>query len=823
MALALIERAAVTPDRAAAWDVDRCLTYAELEAQVSSVAGRIAERRGKLGTCGVLPLVVGRDLGSLVAINAAIRAGVPFTPLDAGLSRQALAQFLHRIDDPTVAVVGDADGAAALPAGVEVISALGARGGGLDPVPVQADAMARLLFTSGSTGEPKGVMSSWASIDGFLDDRLMAPPPGIADPRGLGIAPMSFAAGVVVALRPALGTAVSLLDPNAHDPLDLLERVDADRLTSVSLVPSHILTVLDRWPSGRRLEHVRLVTTFGEPLEWSMVPTIRRLLTGSANIINIYGATEGGVGSLGFVIGADTPIGTGRVPLGVPLDPEQVRLEPISDAADGADPLYELTCRGPRVALGYWREPELTARAFGTDEDGTRVWRSGDLVRQDADGIVAFVGRRDNVVKINGKLVEPSEPERVIGAFPGIRRAVVLVQPAPRGGQRLVAHVEVEPDATLDPADVRRGVSEQVAAHLVPAVMVRHDVMPLTDRGKIDRQALVSAPVEPWRDRASVRRPEAFEVAALGVVADVLGVDGLGPDDDLWSVGLDSLGATELLSALQDFGWPAMPESVLLEHRTVAALNQLRLGFIPTGKAIWVNAQATGVPVVCVLPAAGDALTFRRLAQEIGPGHPVGIVRQFDPLSSDPPLRTVPDLAAGVRGTVGPTVGRRAHVVVGYSASGVVAYEYARQCAADGIECRVVLLDCVAGALAFADLPSGLPRGALPRRLRRAARQAWLRALPAMSMPQRERSYALYEIANHAMVEFSPPVTDLAVTFFRATRADLPSPIESWGRVVSDLAVVDLDCDHFEILDVPHITAVAQMIHGAVDPLRRPV
>ena len=142
--------------------------------------------------------------------------------------------------------------------------------------------------------------------------------------------------------------------------------------------------------------------------------------------------------------------------------------------------------RGPRVAMGYWRDRALTARAFGVDTDGTRFWRSGDLVRPDDEGLLHFVGRRDNVVKINGKLVEPSEPERVLGSIPGVRRGVVLVQPAPRGGSRLVAHLEVDDTGAPTPAEVRTAVVDRVAAHLVPAVLVRHDHLPLTERGKVD-------------------------------------------------------------------------------------------------------------------------------------------------------------------------------------------------------------------------------------------------------------------------------------------------------------------------------------------------
>ena len=813
VALALRDRARETPDRVAAWDVSRSLTYAELDALVGALALRIAERRDVLGPCGVIPLVVGRDVGSLVAINAAIRAGVPFAPLDASLAPAALAGLLHRIDDPAVAVVAHDGLAGALPAGVAAMSALGRPGDELDPAQVDAGSMGRLLFTSGSSGEPKGVVSSWQSIDGFVDDPLLAPPPGVDDHRALGAAPMSFAAGVVTALRPALGTAVSILDPNAHDPVDLLERIDADRLNTIALVPSHIVTVLDRWPAGRRLESVRSMMAFGEPLEWSMVPVMRRLLPDTAVVVNVYGATEGGRPGIAMLIGAATPTGAGRVPLGRPIDATSIRLEPISDDPD--DPVEIVAC-GPRVAQGYWRDPELTARVFGEDPDGTRFWRSGDLVRPDVNGLLGFVGRRDNVVKINGKLVEPSEPERVLGDQPGIRRAVVLVQPAPRGGQRLVAHVETVDDPTPDPAEVRRAVSEQVAAHLVPAVIVRHERLPITGRGKIDRQALLAADAVPWHRPSSGRAPTLNEAAVLAVAAEVLGSSGFGPDDDLWDLGLDSLGATELLSTLQDFGWQSLPESVLLEHRSAAAIAALRGRAVPSGAPIWLNTAGTGPTVLCVLGPSSDALTFRRLAQELAPDRPVGILRQFDPAAPAAPLRNVPDIAAGVRraAEAGP-VGRPA-VVVGYSGSGVVAYELSRQLANDGVEVAVVLLDAPAGA-STGVLMNGRDTAtvALGRRLRRGARQALVRALPAGTLPQRERAFALFDLASKAAQEYVLPPSDVPVTLFRARHGGLPGLAESWREAATDVTVIDLDCDHDSILGAPHIGIVAEYIRGA--------
>ncbi len=811
VAVALREQARQSPERAAVWDLNRRITYAELDALVGALALRIAEARGDLGEYGVLPLVVGRGVASVVTINAAIRAGVPFAPVDTGLPPAALASILHRLDDPQVAVVADPAPTTRLPGGIRVIPALQPTREALDPQPVDAAALGRIIFTSGSSGEPKGVMVSWFCMDSYVDDPVLRPAPDVDD-RALNLAPMSFAMGALAAMRPALGTAVSTLDPNALDPLDLLERVDADRLTSVALVPSHVASVVDRWPAGRRLESVRAVNAYGEALEWPMVAAMRPLLPQTSVIVNYYGSTETVIAATYLVIDAATPLGTGRVPMGRPATSDRVRLEPVPGLEGDRDAPQELVVRTPRLSMGYWRDEEATARAYGRDPDGTPFWRTGDLVRADADGVLHFVGRADNVVKINGKLVEPSEPERALGAIAGIRRAVVLVQPSPRGGQRLVAHVEVDPASGLEPAEVRRVVADQVAPHLVPAVLVRHAALPLTARDKVDRQALLRAEPEPWHRQSSDRPATLNEAAVLSVAAEVLGFDGFGPDDDLWELGLDSLGATELLATLTDFGWAALPESVLLEHRTAAAIASLRGQFVPAGDAIWLNTEGGGPLVACVLGPSSDALTFRRLAQELAPDHPVGILRQFDPAGTADVPRTVTEIAASVRRSAerGPTA--RPAVVVGYSGSGVVAYDLARQYAADGVDVHVVLIDAPAGARTVIDQGRFGGNGALAARLRRSARQALVRALPAAALPQKERAYARFDLAGKASQEYQPPVTDLPVTLFRATHSGLPDLEDAWTGTTPNLTVIELDCDHDAILGTPHVGVIADHV-----------
>ncbi|MFC7643973.1 hypothetical protein ACFQX6_26890 [Streptosporangium lutulentum] len=150
-----------------------------------------------------------------------------------------------------------------------------------------------------------------------------------------------------------------------------------------------------------------------------------------------------------------------------------------------AEGVGEIAVRSPYLALGYWRDPERTAERFTTDDDGRRVYRTGDLGRELPDGTLVCLGRRDRQIKVRGFRVEPAEVEAHLAGQPGVARAVVTL-----AGDRLVAHVQPSAAAVLDPAAMRRTAAEVLPDHLVPAAIVVLDALPLTPTGKVDVQAL---------------------------------------------------------------------------------------------------------------------------------------------------------------------------------------------------------------------------------------------------------------------------------------------------------------------------------------------
>lgn len=443
---------------------------------------------------------------------------MPLVPLDAA---EPLPRLRQMLDIARPGILLDATGTLGdelLDRRVVAVDRPLASASAIAPRAVDPEAVSSMFFTSGSTGTPKAVVrtgrdlaKSWRIWE---HPRLLGP-----WTHSAVFAPLNFVAGNVFAVQlPALGRRATLIDLEAVPPSQIPSLLERSGIDCMAVTPS-LVRALHASLGGRRLPTVRHVMTFGEGLDWSVVSEIRRLCAEQVTVQSLYAASEAAGVLVEHSIGPEVPAATGTTPLGVPLDPSNVRLEPL----DGSEDLYELVVVGD-VVEKYEAAPELTARRFGIGEDGRRYWRSGDLVSVQADGLLHFRGRRDDMVKVNGRLIEPAEIEAVLRSVAGVRDAVVHPQDLDHGRLRLVAHIECEGDTTA--SGIRRSLMDRLPHYLIPAVLVRHKRLPLTDRGKVDRNWLRERNHEPWRDATasplgdSERGPERGPETLRGQVND---------------------------------------------------------------------------------------------------------------------------------------------------------------------------------------------------------------------------------------------------------------------------------------------------------------
>jgi long-chain acyl-CoA synthetase len=440
------------PDREAVVDGERRLTFAELAERVEAVAGSLAAAGVRRGDRVAVVMPNGAD--AAIAIYAAMRAGAAFVPLPHGAKPERLRRLTAHCGARVVLT-----GLAGLPRGAA------------PPALPEEDDLASVIYTSGSTGEPKGATFAHrnmtfvaGSIVSYLglgrDDRILCPLP-LAHTYGLYHLIMAVRVGATL-----------VLDPGAALAGRIVGALERERITFLPGVPTTWELLTSRAGAARELPHLRTLTNAGAALGPDQVAAVRATFPG-ARLFCMYGQTE--CKRVCYLPPEELDARPGSVGVAIPGTEAWV-------ADDG-----ELMVRGEHVMLGYWDDPAATARKLIVEPDGGRVLRTGDLFRQDADGYLYFVARKDDIIKSRGEKVAPLEVEHVLLRAPGVAEAAVVGAPDRLLGEAVVAHVA---GADLDAIALRRHCATQLEAHLVPKEFRLHAALPRTHSGKVDRAAL---------------------------------------------------------------------------------------------------------------------------------------------------------------------------------------------------------------------------------------------------------------------------------------------------------------------------------------------
>ncbi|HEU0077788.1 MAG TPA: condensation domain-containing protein, partial [Longimicrobiaceae bacterium] len=454
------------------------------------------------------------------------------------------------------------------------VASLSEPGGGLPEV--APESLAYVIYTSGSTGQPKGVLTTHGGAANYLAF--------LADEYGLGpadtvlqLATPTFDASIRETLGPLTVGARLVLTAAGEtaEPRRVLERVREHGVTAImAVVPSVLRPILaEAGQSGETAEispSLRLLLASGEPLPVADVRRAHEVFGSDLRVVNQWGATECTMSSTLHTVADDeaTPI----APVGVPihdtrvfvLDPE---LEPTPLGVPG-----EAYLATPGLARGYGGRPELTAERFVPDpfsgEPGARMYRVGDRVRRRRDGVLEFLGRVDQQVKVQGVRVEPGEVETALRAHPSVSAAAVVAREERPGEARLVAYVVAGDDAEPTAAELRAYLADRLPSYMVPASWVSLDALPLLPNGKLDRRALPDPDTSAIEAEYVAPRTPTEEILA-GIWAEVLRVERVGAADDFFSLGGHSLLATRMTARVREAFGVDLPLRTLFEAPTV--------------------------------------------------------------------------------------------------------------------------------------------------------------------------------------------------------------------------------------------------------------
>ncbi|NEC09402.1 non-ribosomal peptide synthetase, partial [Streptomyces sp. SID7909] len=506
------------------------------------------------GPGALVGIALPRSAAQLVAALGTLTAGAAYLPLDPDHPAERLA-FLRADSGISVETATDP--------GPEDLDRLPDAPPAPAP-PALADP-AYVLYTSGSTGVPKGVEVSHGALANLLAALRDTTGTGPGS-RWLGLTSLSFDISTVELFLPLVtgGTVVLVPEGRHRDGTALAELVDRHRLTHVQATPSGWRTVL---AAGLHAPDL-VALTGGEALPDALA---RELRTAVGRLVNVYGPTETTVWSTAAELGPDDPVTIGRPLANTRTYVLDALLQPLPQGLTG-----ELYIGGDGVAHGYRGRPGLTASRFVPDPfgpPGARLYRTGDLVRRTADGRLAFAGRSDTQVKVRGHRIELGEIDTALGSHPQVAQAVTVLRETPDGESgRLVAYVVAAPDRVPPtPQALRDHLARSLPAAALPDAYVALDAMPLTPNGKLDRAALP----EPPRERVTGESPvedagdEGVTATVLAIWREVLDLDDLGPDEDLFDLGGHSLTITAIAGRIHKEYGVAVPFDVFFDSPTV--------------------------------------------------------------------------------------------------------------------------------------------------------------------------------------------------------------------------------------------------------------
>ncbi|MER5354554.1 amino acid adenylation domain-containing protein [Kitasatospora sp. NPDC002551] len=726
----LFEAAALAhPEAVAAGYDGHTLTYRELGARADRVARLLAARGIGPGT--IVALALPRSLDLVVGLLAVAKSGAAYLPLDPEYPADRLAYMLA--DAAPAALITDRATAPRMPEHqVPQLLVDGGESDGYPAVPLaqhertrplRAEDTAYVIYTSGSTGRPKGVpvthhnvVRLFSATDhwfGFGADDVWTLFHSYA---------FDFSVWELWGALLHGGRLVVVPHLVSRDPAAFLDLLARERVTVLNQTPSafYQLSAADRERPGSELA-LRYVVFGGEALELGRLDDwYERHADDAPTLVNMYGITETTVHVSYIALDrASAAAGTGST-IGVNIPDLRVYvldryLQPVPPGVTG-----EMYVAGAGLARGYLGRPALSSERFVADphavlfgERGTRMYRSGDLARRRADGVLEYFGRADQQVKIRGFRIELGEIEAVLAAHPAVADAAVIVREDVPGDKRLVGYAVLAPGAERVTAEeLRTRTAADLPVHMVPSAVVLLERLPLTANGKLDRRVLPAPDAPAAGAGRPPRNPREQQLCEL--FAEVLGVPAVGVDDDFFALGGHSLLVVRLAGRIRAVLGLEVGIGTLFQAPTVAALDTALAADTPGADALDVllplrpTAPGRRAPLFAVHPAGGLSWCYTGLIRNLPADVPIyGLQAQGvgAATSGEPLPATMEELAAHYVDRLREVQPEGPYRLLGWSTGGIIAHAMAARLQELG--CAVELLAVLDAypAEGFRDLP----------------------------------------------------------------------------------------------------------------------
>ncbi|GAA0960534.1 amino acid adenylation domain-containing protein [Actinocorallia libanotica] len=813
------ELAAARPDAVAIRHGGASITYAELDERSGRLAGRLAA----LGVGAETPVAMLLERGPqvLVATLAVLKAGGYYVPIHHSYPDERRAWALRESGAPVLlldeafADPGFAHDARTVRVDLPVDGAVA------PPVPVAPGALAYAIFTSGSTGLPKSVGVAHREVVDFATDTEVR----TGGERVLVFSAHAFDASTYEMWTPLLNGGTAVIAPPGDLDTDGFARLAGEERLTAAFVTTSLFNLMAAERPDAFAGFARLHTG-GEAGSARAMRAVLDACPG-LELCNAYGPTEtttyAALQPMRHVLA-----GLGAPPLGGPLDDTRLyvldeALRPVPDGTPG-----ELYVAGAGLARGYLNRPGLTAERFVAcpfGEPGERMYRTGDLVRR-RGGLLEYLDRADQQVKVRGFRIELGEIEAALGAHPYVAQAAVLARRDRPGEKRLVAYAVPHEGCTLEPEDLRRFLGESLPSYMVPAAAVVLESFPLNGSGKLDRAALPAPDLV-----ISGRPPRTPEEEVLcGVFAEVLGLPRVFADVSFFDLGGDSIAALRLAARARQEGIELTPRMVFTRQTVEGLLSGEDEPALGMDVLLPIRTKGEGAPLFCVHPASGLSWPYFALLPHL-PGRPLYGLQSRALSEAGYRAESIRAMAEDYVAELRRVRPAGPYHLLGWSLGGLVAFEAARVLDELGEEVGLLcLLDSFHSQDLAADEREVVPEllqsigidesiAGDPQNPDVPAIMAELRARgDAFATLEEEQLLSVYGSYENGLrivdgyVPSGPAPVDLV--FFRATRGlrdDSPDP-SVWDPYVRGVERHDLDVEHHFLMEPAAVERIARVI-----------
>ncbi|MDH4082244.1 MAG: amino acid adenylation domain-containing protein [Nitrospira sp.] len=668
------------PDAVALSMGQKTLRYSQLNTQANQLARYLQTQGARPGAAVGIGLE--RSVEMVIALLAVLKTGAAYVPLDPDYPRDRLrfmsenASLIAVLTSASLSDRFDAQVCRTLCLDQEQERIAQEPDHNLPPTATPQD-LAYILYTSGSTGQPKGVEIPHRALVNFLWSIRQEPGCSAQDVM-LSVTTLSFdIAGLELYVPLLVGARVEIATRAvAMDGRQLRALCEAVQPTIMQATPATWRMLVEAgWQGSTRLT----ILCGGEPLPPDLAVT---LLDRSETLWNMYGPTETTIWStIERIERNDQDITIGRPIANTDVYILDQFLQPVPVGVAG-----ELYIGGLGLARGYRGRPELTEERFiphpFSAEPLARLYRTGDLARYRPDGRIVHLGRLDHQVKIRGYRIELGEIETALSRHQAVRQAVVMAREDQHGVKQLVAYVVCQDGPAPNQPELRSFLRSEIPDYMVPSLFVFLDAMPLTANNKVDRNALPAPVSTLTSDAAFVAPSDRMDIQMAVLWQQVFGVDQVGIHDNFFDLGGHSLKAAHLFYLIEQVYGRHLPLSTLFQAPTIATLTSVltqEQWALPWQSLVVMQPNGSGIPVFLVPGVGGDVLWFANLARLLGRANPVyGLqARGFD--GKEDPFLSVPEMAKHYVTEIRRCLPQGPYVLVGACTGGLVAYEMAQQ------------------------------------------------------------------------------------------------------------------------------------------------